>query len=262
MAGAAPTSDSLEWGFLRKLISNAARATAEGASVIARFSEYGDQVTQGLTAKQHKLADEGSYYVCRSPTPGTGLATIAAPTAVVDTSPFILITNGNAAGGQNIIPDYIKLICTAAGTGGTSLNVTTKLDVIPRYSSGGAGGSNTGLATILGGPWSTNTSRLGGSNALIFAGALVAVAASQQRTIMSTRLRSAIPVVNDEYFLNFGDSSPMLDGVLVSGAAIAQRVVPHPPTVIAPGHTLAVHLWLPAQSVAGSYEVEIGYIER
>ena len=263
MAGTQPNSDSLEWGILRKLLSSAARVAAEQAPVIARFGHYGETVAELITGKQHKLADEGSYFLTRSPTPGTGLATIAAPTTFAATSPFLIVTNNNPVGGKNIFLDYLKLICTAAGTGGTALNFATVLDAGSRYTSGGSGGAGTQLASLLAGPYTPNMQAAGQSGALVYAGALVAAAATAgARTLSNSRFRTAIPVVNDEYVINFGGDSVALDGVLVSGTAIAQRTVPHAPVVIAPGSSFLLHLWLPSQSAASSYEVDIGHVER
>jgi hypothetical protein len=54
----------------------------------------------------------------------------------------------------------------------------------------------------------------------------------------------------------------MLDSVLVSGSAIAQRSIPHAPVCIGPGHSFLLHVWSASQSVAGNYELEVGHVER
>ena len=263
MSGTSPNNDANLWGRIARLISNAQRL-AEGVPIMQRAGLYGEMTAEVLSIKQHKLADEGSYYVCRSPTIGTGIATLAAPTAYADGSPYIIVSNNNPSpSGKTIYLDYIKLICTAAGTNGTNLWFATRIDSIMRYSSGGAGGNGTGLTAILAGPYPTNTMAPANSSALIYAGALVAIAGSAQaKTLVNGPLRTAIPVVNDQYFFNFGECDMALDGVLVSGTNVAQRTIPHPPVAIAPQHSFPLHLWLASQSVASSYEVEIGYLER
>src|SRR6266571_5045196 len=67
---------------------------------IVRLGRFGDVWTVGAVRKQHALADEGSYFVANNGTAG-GLATIATPTALVDTSPFIILANTDSAGNQN-----------------------------------------------------------------------------------------------------------------------------------------------------------------
>ena len=119
MPGTAPTNDILNWFRVQRLLAFAQKV-GETFPSIARGGSYGESVMELLTDKQHKVADEGSYYMTRSPTVGTGLATIAAQNSFADTSPFLIVTNGNPAGGKSIYLDYLKLTTTVAGTNGTT----------------------------------------------------------------------------------------------------------------------------------------------
>jgi hypothetical protein len=262
MSGTNPGTDILNWFRSQRWTQNAARFV-DGAAAIVRGGQYGEMVSQLVSSKQHLLADEGSYFVTRSPTPGTGIATIAALSSYADTSPFVIITNNNPVGGRSIYLDYIQLRTTVAGTNGTNLLYATKLDLIPRYSSGGVGGAGTGMTAVLAGPYACNTQVAPQSGALVYAGAIVAVASSlQARTLSNGPLRTAISVVNDTYLFNFGGCDMMLDGVLVSGAAVAQRSIPHAPVCIGPQGSFLLHIWSASQSVAANYEIEIGHVER
>ena len=98
MPGTAPTNDILNWFRVQRLLAFAQKV-GETFPAIARGGSYGESVMELLTDKQHKVADEGSYYMTRSPTVGTGLATIAAQNSFADTSPFLIVTNGNPLGG-------------------------------------------------------------------------------------------------------------------------------------------------------------------
>lgn len=220
-----------------------------------RATDYGEQIVSVLTPKHYALADEGSYFVTTNPTVGTGLPTIAAPTTFVATSPFLLVYNAApAASGKRIYLDYLRLICTAPGTGGTALHLAVTVDVArtDKWTSGGS----------LLVPVNPNMDSDLAAIARVYAGALLAAAAPQARLLGHAPLRTAIPVINDVYCVNFGGHEYTGDSVLVSGAAIAQRYIPHPPVIIGPQQWAAVNLWLPAQSVASSFEVELGHWER
>ena len=265
MPGTQPTYDSLMWGRVQRFIQSVQRAT-DGAPMPARVGPYGEPSVEILTSKQHKLADEGSYFITRTPTPGTGQASTANVTAYSSTTPFIVIQNANPVGGKNVYLDYIKLLLTAAGNPTTLLYVTA-IDTVPVFSGLGAsaaGGNNTGVPTnILNGPNPVNTGGGVASQAMIWAGTVAAISAGGGRRILSNGpIRTAAPVVNDQYLFNFGGCDLSLDGVLVSGAAIAQRSIPHAPVCIGPQGSFLLHLAGAGMSSAVSCEIEIGHVER
>ena len=265
MPGTQPTYDSLVWGRVQRFIQTVQRAT-DGSPIPLRLGPYGDMATELLTSKQHKLADEGSMFVTRTPTPGTGQASTANVTAYSATTPFIVIQNPNPVGGKNIFLDTIKLLLTAAGNP-TTLIYITSIDTVPVFNGLGAsaaGGNNTGVATnILLGPTPTTTIGAVASQALIWAGTVAAISAGPNRHILSNGpLRTAAPVVNDQYIFNFGGVDMALDGVLVSGAAIAQRSIPHPPVCIGPQGSFMLCLAGAGMSSAVSCEIEITHVER
>jgi hypothetical protein len=262
MSGTGANTDAQGWGMIKRLVITAQKLS-EGLPSMFRMGAYGEQILEPLTTKQHKLADEGSYYITRTPTIGTGIPTIAALASFTDLSPFIIVSNSNPVGGRVIYLDYIKLLVTAAGASGTNMLYATKLDTIIRTSTAGSGGNGTGFTSVLQGPVATGTGVPNNSAALIYAGALAANASSlQARVLANGALRTAICVVNDQYQFNFGGCNGQLDPVLASGAAIAQKAVPHPPVAIGPQHSFSFHVWAASQSAATSFEVEIGHVER
>lgn len=266
MSGTAPNNDILSWGRVQRLLAGALRL-GEALPGILRSDSYGEVINETLTSKQHKLSDEGSYYLTRSPTVGTGILQTVS-TAFSDTQPYILIVNNNpvpvSGAGRNIYLDYIKLNVTNAGVTHTSLQYATRLDAVAnRYTSGGSGGYGTNLTSVLSGPYPTNQSSPMTSSALIYAGVLVVGAGSSQaRTISNGFLRTVIDVVNDSYFFNFASTDSPFDTVSIATAAVIQRNIPHPPVVIPPQCCFLLHLFATAMGTGPQYEVEIGHVER
>lgn len=221
-----------------------------------RLGADGSVYVQAMgAAKTHLYADEGTYFLATNPTPGTGLATIAAQASLADTAPFVLIKNGNPAGGKRIYMDQLVLIATAAGTGGTAIHFAAKIDAAAggaRYTSGGS--------QIT--PVNTNGDDGTVSQATVYAGAIVAAAAGNPRLLSHRLVRPVIPVVGDTYVFNFGGAGSGVGGLVPSGTAISQQNFDVSPMIIGPGEWGQLHIWLPSQTVASSFEVELGYIER
>jgi hypothetical protein len=241
-----------------------AQRIGEQTATIFRAGSFGEAVTELLTMKQWKLSEEASYFVTRSPTVGTGIATAAAPTSYVSTTPFMVIQNMNQSGGRCLYLDYIKLTCTLQGTGGTALYYATMIDSILRWSSGGSGSAGTGQTSVLAGPYPTKSDAAPNSSALVYAGAVTAAGNGSAARLLSVGvLRSAvIPVVFDTYLLNFGGVNLQQDSVLTTGSNVAQRSLVHPPVCVGPGGSFILNLWLPSQGAASIYEIEIGHVEK
>ena len=196
-----------------------------------------------LTPTSHELAEEGSYFTAKNPTAGAGLATIAALASLADTSPFLVVKSG---ADYPVRFDYLRLICTAAGTGGTALRFAVRTDATKADPTGGS--------TLT--PVSVNQAKTRSAEATVFAGALVAAAGSgSKREPTACLLKNAIPTVGDVYTVRFGE---------VPGASpsATQVIVGAPPVIIGPNQWAAFHIWLPSQTVASSFEVELGFWER
>lgn len=231
---------------------------ADGGSPQDWTDRYGTRIVMPWTNKSYGAADAGKYFIVRNPTPGTGIASAAAPTTLDDTKPFFILANGDtpsSPSAKRLYLDYLKLQVTAAGTGGTNINASSKIDSnsTSRYTSGGSALT----------PKNVNMDSGEASIASAYAGAITAAAASANaRLLFQQLIRNVIPVVGDTYLINFAPLDPNISSMAVAGTAIASLVFPHPPVVLGPQQAFLLHLWLASQSGASSYEIECGYWER
>lgn len=211
-----------------------------------RSSQYGEAYVQPFGPRI--AADEGTYFIARNPTPGTGVAGHAAPVTHDTQKPFILIKNISA--NERVYLDFIKLLVTAAGTGGTLNYATHSVDQSRTHSSGGSDLTvvRTNLAESNNSPF-----------AIAKLGAVVPGEAntSAARIIAHQRVRTVIPVVGDEVLFNFGGEI-VGAGMPLEGTTELQRVIRCPPVILQPGDSYHLVLWRASQSGAASYEVEIG----
>lgn len=225
----------------------------DGTDIDPRLSRYREQMIIPSIVTKHALADEGSYFLANNAQ--TGIANAAAPTAFSATNPFILIYNAGRPSddfAQRLYLDYLTLLATAPGTGGTSLQCAITKDNGNRYTSGG-----TDLTPFIANAGPTSTA----SANRIYAGNITASSATgNAKTLIGNRwLSGTIPVIGDEYSLRFG-SAGLGDSVTIS--TVKSVIKNMPPIVLGPDESLLVHLWLPAQSAASSYAPELGFWER
>jgi len=226
---------------------------AENAEAAPRFGRYGEQYVHPVgKGGAYQAADEGCYFIAHNPTSGTGLATQAAPTARTATKPFIMLMNQDTVGGKRVYLDYLKLTVTAAGTAGASLHIDLGVDNgIGRYSS---------AASMTAAPTNVNMDSNVHSVCLAYGGPIVATAETASYRGLGTWVpKISIPVVGDVYMMTFGRQEV---GVGSGVATIAQNCCGFHPVIIGPQQTFLVYLWLPSQSAASSYEVEMGWYER
>lgn len=226
----------------------------EGADSTWRASPYKEQIVQAFGVRV--AAHEGSYFVARNATPGTGLAGHAAPTDITSVlKPYIYLQNTHtAAEDVRLELDFIQLQCTAAGTNGTDFLWAIELDQgeTDRYTSGG-----TALTALK-----PNMALSGAGSTRIYAGAVVApVASSSAKKICHGVSRTVINVVGDVYRWEFGKNGP-LSSMVVGGTAVANIVHQVPPCILGPGCQFLLHLAQTAQSAASSYQISMGWYER
>jgi hypothetical protein len=220
-----------------------------------RGTAYGEQMVNLYGVDRSNLCDEGSYFVVTNATFGTGIVTPATgPVAYSDTAPFFLLNNTDTASGtnKNVTLDYLKLICTVSGTAGTSIHYVLRIDnSVARYTSG---------ATTLGTIANCNMNSSVATVCTAYCGAItVAAATANVRTLGNGIFKTGIPIVGDTYVLTFGVGQ---NGVGSSVATIAAVMYGTSPIVIGPGQCFLLHLWLPAQTGASSYEIEVAWWER
>ncbi len=217
-----------------------------------RRSGYGEDYVIPFSVRV--AADEGSYFLARNATPGTAQAGHAAPTTHDTAKPFILLKNGAEANGRRVYLDYLKLLVTAAGTGGTLNYATHTVDKARTPGTGGVA-----LTVVNTNLQSTRSTVL--SSAL--AGPIVPGESNsaEARIVAHQRARTVIPVVGDVLLFNFGGAA-IPSGAVMAGTTELERVIHCPPIVIGPGDSYHLVLWRASQSAAASYEVELGFWER
>ena len=93
-----------------------------------------------MTNQELNALKAGAFFQATNPTFGTGIVSHLV-TSYDATKPLLVIRNisAPAAGlkGPDVIPHYIRLICTATGSASTSSHIALVLDTIDRYTSGG-----------------------------------------------------------------------------------------------------------------------------
>ena len=231
-------------------------AFPDGTPQMPRLGRYGEQEVENLINSHHRLADEGSYYITQSPTPGTGIA-YALTTAFSDTAGCFLAFKNNAAANdpnaKRVYLDYVKLICTVAPTSATAAHCVVKIDNTNRNPTGGT-------ALTPGGSSMDNSA---GSVAQISAGALtLGAVGSSARQVGREVLRTVIAVVGDAFVLKFGNIEAP-PGQVINGANPTRFSYNFGPVIIGAQSFALVHLWFPANATTPpSFEVETGHWER
>ncbi len=219
-----------------------------------RRGAYGEEYSIPLDRRVH--ADEGSYSILRNVTPGTGIAGHAAPTTHDTEKAFIMLRHGGEASenSRRTYLDYIKLVVTAAGTGGTLNYATHTIDTGRTFASGGGNLTKVNPNMLAVQADDLNLAKVGA----VVPGE---VNSSDARIVAHERTREVIPVVGDVLLFTFG-VEPRVTGEVLGGTTQLERVIVCPPVIFGPGQSYHLVLWRASQSAASSYEVEIGLWQR
>jgi len=228
--------------------------------------DYGLQASKKMANiwnSDHALADEGSFYVATSPTPGTGIATT---TSVIDDAatasathaqnvPVLYIQNTADRGNdeaETIYLKYLRMIVTAAPTSATEWNASFRADSVARYTSGGS----------LIDPVNINLASPNDSGALVRFGAVVTadLPSSSARLVGRAMVQSSIPVVKDQWIFTFGDPSMPTNLLTATGAKNIN--IPMGPIIIPPGWNIAMGMWGASNAGAPAWEFELGFVKR
>lgn len=243
------TPGILNRGIIRRMLpTKKPSADGEDREIFDRNGPYGEKHIIPVSIPWAAAADEGSFFVDTNPTLETGLATTAAPIAFSDTAAFYTCYNTDPVGGRRIALAYLKLVSTVVGAGpSTGVKLAVTIDEGDRYASGGA--------QLI--PQNPNMDAEQSDAAEVWAGAVVLAAATQsvRRPVSSRWLKRAVHVVGDQYMVFFGSDTP-------ARAAGVDSVDVLPPIIIGPRQSVNIHLWLPAQSAASNFEIEVGRIVR
>lgn len=226
-----------------------ANADGTGVATPNRAGTYGEAYVLPISNKELFSADEGSYNVALTPTPGTGVIGTVSIAAITDVSPTAVFYNSSTT--KRIYPQFLNLHETVVSTAGARVQFTFYLDNINRYTSGG---------TLL-----TNGNTNSGSSAdtglVAHVGGIVSPAASAKVLVAHIVFRGTIDVVEDQYEIVFGSHG----GGTVTGpqaTTVQHFSATAPPVCIMPGHSLVMHQWAASQANAPTYEYNFGYIAR
>lgn len=225
------------------------------ASVPSRADQSLAAFNLPIGATNWGWAYEGTYFVTNNATLATGIAGHAAPVvADTDTKPLVLLYNGT---NYDLIPDFLLLEVTAAGTGGTIQYTTiytdnkgstaygtggTAITAFNPARSNGAAVSTTGLTMVVGAPTATMTSSVKVGQMIV---------------------REVIPVVQDTIVMKFGGpNAGEHSGLTTAGTATNHCVQHFAPIVVGPGGNLNISQIRPSQTVAASYQFTFGFVLR
>lgn len=228
----------------------------DGATKQLRSSAYGELGTVAYGKSGiYNIADEGQYFVATNPTPGTGISGIAAADGINNAEGLLLLTNDNTDG-KRVYLDYLYLRNTAAGTNGTNMDFTVKIDSAARYTSGGSAIT----------PVNVNMDDSSTCGCTMYFGALVTTTSTTCRLISHHVLRRAtIIVAGDEFFVNFGapPSPSVRTGTLAADSTTnVSYSYNAPPVILGSGDCVWMAANAASQSAAADWEFEMGFWVR
>jgi hypothetical protein len=229
------------------------RETDSAATVLpSRTGPYLEAYTLPLGGGDYGFADEGSYYHASNATLATGIAGHAAPVVADGVTKALLHLFNN--GEKNIIPTYLFLEVTAAGTAGTLHYTTIYID------NAGATARASGGTAIT--PVNAKSNGDQTTGAVLYFGPVVTAMATPYK-VGQQIVREVIPVVQDTVLMRFGaPSGHPHTGYTTAGTATVHVIQDFAPIVIGPGGNLNISQIRPSQSAAASYQFSFGYIER
>lgn len=202
-----------------------------------------------------ELADLGNYFVAFTPTPGTGIIGTGSVQAFTETTPCFVLYN---SGSLNIYPMMLRTHLTVVGaTASIAENMTFTLDTGNRFSS-----ISVGVALTVSNLNMTSTTA---SGAVIYAGGVVATAASGSRRIVGhvQKKHTVIEVVHDTTVYQWGGTNAVSYSS-VAGNTTTPTYSAHclPPCVVGPGQSLVIVEWAAAQTTGSTNEYLFSYVEK
>ena len=253
-----PSPRALVGGIINRFLSSAAGYNDDrDQDKPLRCRRYGDLAINCAVPTRHDLADEGSYFVTTTPTPGTGLTWVAAQTTYSATAPNFLIQNlEQGAQGRTVYLDFLTMVTTAAMTAATGIQYAITMDSGQR-----APTTNNMTAFVqrclqAAATTAPNIAILGQSSA----SASVIPALTNVGYIAARDTWGGINVANDVLGLVFGENVAGLQGLTaVESAQVSRRIIAAPPIIIPPGWAAAIHIWAGSSSASFAPECTIGY---
>lgn len=231
---------------------------ADGTAVAlpARTNQYSEAYTFPMfSGKMTPFSDEGSYFLAYNVTDGTGIAGHAAPVQA-DLSLKSLLHIFNASLTKRLYPDFIRLRFTAIGAGATTTDFNIWADNNNGVTAKTSGGT---VATVV----NSNVAAAADSDSIVSFGAVVTTAGATEKRLDHQRIRSVVPVVEDQVIFTFGNPGFGLASALpTTGTNQGVIYVNLPPVVVPPGGNFKLGQWGASQSGAHSFEYTVGYVRR
>lgn len=230
----------------------------------ARLARYGEQIAQVLYGPtRHGLVEEGSYLLATNPVISTGMLNVAAQIAFSDTAPNFYIQNAEnpaSANAKSLYLDYLKLIATAAMTTATAIHYAIILDTVARAFSV----DNTLVITPVNPNGNVPVISTPVIKAQNSATASTLAASSSAKRVVARGVLGGLNVAGDVMMIAFGTTDvgghPGLTAA--QAAALSRRVDSSPAIIVAPGQSLAIHLWAPGSAASMAPEFELGMFAR
>lgn len=242
-----------------------------------RMGRYGDAKVEPSWLTEHMPSDEGAYMIAAT-LPGATALQLGLSAAFSATVAAFVLGNSDPAGGKRLYPRQLRLAQSVAPTSGVDLRyaiVVDSKDRTPSTISNGTGGSGPGTPatvtayrapvvcvnsdvnpSIAGVPFFPLSTAGGAPPTIPSAGQFA-------RTIVGNGyIKNSIPVVKDQYILNFGDVGA--PGTFQAAAALSKIVEGVPPVVIGPGQFMVIYLWSASNITAGNAwdDVSLSWIEK
>lgn len=243
-----------------------------------RLGSDGSQRVESLWPTDHLLVDEGRVMVATTLPGATALqlGILAAYSAIV--GGIELFNSAPAGSGIRIFPRFLRLAQSVAPTSGIDLRYAIAVDKASRQPttiSNGAGGTGPGtpatatayrapvvctnedeMPPIYGVPYFPLSTAGGVPPAIPAAGA-------EQRIIVGNAyVKNSIPVVKDQYVIQFGGVDR--GGTFQAAAALAKIVEHAPGFGIGPQQWGVIHLWSASNITAGNAwdDVSLEWVEK
>ncbi len=227
--------------------------------VAQRMDRYGGAFGTAPVVGTSPWAEEGTLFVARTPTPGSGVSFATTQTAFSETAPLIVMNNGSST--KQIWLSYLKLIITAAATGSSTFQYAVKTDNAFRTFTAGNNNTTTAVPKCPNlGVSATSLTSINYQNA----STVSALAASSGSTIVVAEgAMGGITIVNDEYTIEFGQRQLSGSSGLTAVQAVdsARKASSAPPVVVPPLGSATFYLWMAGNNNALSYSFELAFRE-
>jgi len=201
--------------------------------------------------------DDGTFYTVRNSqtVPYTGIAGHAAPViADLATKPVLYAYNQSSA--KTLVPKFIRLRITAVGAGASTTDVAVFVD------------TNVAAATRTGGGTVVNAINQYPTYGLpvdipVCAIGAVAVTPIAAQMVSAVRVRSVVPVVEDQYLFMFGGATAnLMAGLPTTGTNQLVATISMPPVTVPPKSVFEFAEYGVTQSGAHSFDLEFGFVLR